>query len=77
MKTFTRANLPKEIKYNKGIYKVSIYLSAVYEIKRESMPKKDIIKVEVLDRRLKNKENIHGVNYKPSVWIYEKINTNL
>lgn len=77
MKTFVRANMPDEIKYNNKIYKASASLSVIYEIKSRALINKDVIRVEVLPSRLKNKTDLFGRYYRPSVWIYEKVNTNL
>ena len=60
MKTFNRASLPKEIKYNGKIY--------VYGQKTVNS-----IMVKVLQTRLKGVKDLHGNYYKPSVHYFNPI----
>lgn len=76
MKTFQRASLPEEIKYNGSIYtkdfSLDTHLSKYPEqlrIALESTGKK-VILVKVLARQLKGKLDIHNKPYEPSSFLY-------
>lgn len=75
MKIFKRANLPEQINYNAKVYEVNIELSALYSIGRINKLPHDAIKVEVLNRKLKNKTDIYNRPYKPSIFIFTSIDS--
>ena len=60
MKTIKRTFLPEYIKYNKKLY-----------IKGEKTD--ESIKVEVLNKNLKEKTDLYGHNYKPTVWYFNPV----
>ncbi len=73
MKTFKRAKLPREVKYNNKMYEVNIKLSSLYAIGRRKTIPKDAIKVDVLSSRLRGKTDYYGNKYTPSTFIFTRI----
>lgn len=72
MKTFNRANLPKEIKYNNSTYFFLCGNSIHPNIIRAfcKMHNYKMIGVNVLNARLKDKTDIHNKPYTPSTFIF-------
>lgn len=69
MKVFKRARIPDQVTYNGQIYKVDIELSSAFNIdKAKKMP--DVLLVEVYNKNLRGKTDLHGNPYKPSEWIF-------
>jgi hypothetical protein len=75
-KTFYRSSLPESIRYNKGVYKPNKAATKQYKGGREGhliiWEYTPYVIVEVLHRRLRGVNDIHGNPYKPTVWIFTK-----
>lgn len=70
MKTFTRENLPEQIKYNNKVYQFNAELSGKYAMDKSTLLPFDAIKVTVLNRRLRGKTDLYGKDYIPSDFIF-------
>lgn len=66
MKIFSRCNLPESIKYNGKKY---VYLCGKHENKDIYIGKK-CVQVNVLQRNLRGRTDLHGRLYKPSEFIF-------
>jgi len=67
MKTFKRANLPQEIKYNGKLYVLNAKITTESQAKAQKC-----ICIKVLSDRLRGKKDLHGKFYKSSVFYFRE-----
>lgn len=73
MKTFKRASLPDSIRYNKRTFILNAGKSARISLGEKFIDDGTRVKIEVLSANLKNRLDLHGKPYKPSVFIFKQV----
>ena len=69
MKFFKRRSLPAQIKYGGRIYKRDVDASSKYSLFKIK-PKINFVVIEVLQKNLEGKTDLHNRPYQPTKWIF-------
>lgn len=73
MRIVNRTSLPHQIKLGDNIYELDIHKTTC---RRGAYPfdAKNCIQVDVLHKNLRGRTDLHDMPYKPTIWIFSKVN---